>query len=298
MDEKAKRATVRPQKLSQEILVNASRLGLAALLALGLVHSAAAKEWTKLTIATEGAFPPYNMTMPDGKLAGFEIDMAKDLCARMKVECTVIAQDWDGIIPGLNAGKYDAIIAGMSITPKRREVINFSAPYTSSPATFEVPKSMADLPMTGERITLNDKAASDAAIAKLGATLKGKIIGAQVSTIQSDFLKAYLAPFVEIRTYPTNEEQDLDLQAGRIDMAFASSSYLVSSFAKPGGDKMKMSGPFITGGMMGAGSGVGLRKSDTDLKDMFDTAIKAAIADGTMSRLAIQWFKIDVSVKN
>lgn len=256
-----------------------------------------AKDWTKITIATEGAFPPYNMTMPDGKLVGFEIDMAHDLCARMKLDCTIVAQDWDGIIPGLNAGKYDAIIAGMSITPKRREVIDFSVPYVSSPATFEVPKSMAELPMLGERIDLNDKAASDAAIAKLATTLKGKIVGAQVSTIQADFLKAYLSKEVEIRTYPSNAEQDLDLAAGRIDMAFASSSYLVSAFAKPGGEKMKMSGPFISGGMMGAGSGVGLRKADVDLKERFDAAIKASYADGTMSRLTLRWFKIDISVK-
>jgi octopine/nopaline transport system substrate-binding protein len=238
------------------------------------------------------------MTLPDGTLAGFEIDMAKDLCIRMKVECKIVAQDWDGIIPGLNAGKYDAIIAGMSITPKRAEVIAFSVPYTSSPATFEVPKSMADLPLTGERVNLGNKEATDAAIAKLVAALKGKVVGAQVSTIQADFLKAYLTPFVEIRTYPTNEEQDLDLQAGRIDMAFASSSYLVSTLAKPGGDKVKMSGPLITGGMMGAGAGVGLRKSDTDLKALFDAAIKASIADGTMSRLSLQWFKLDIAVKN
>lgn len=275
----------------------AFRTGLAAFMALALSHAAMAKDWTKVVIATEGAFPPYNMTMPDGKLAGFEIDMAKDLCARMKVECTVVAQDWDGIIPGLNAGKYDAIIAGMSITPKRREVIDFSVPYVSSPATFEVPKSMADLPMLGERINLDDKAASDASIAKLAVVLKGKIIGAQVSTIHADFLKAYLAKEVEIRTYPSNAEQDLDLQAGRIDLAFASSSYLVSALAKPGGEKMKMSGPFITGGMMGAGSGVGLRKADTDLKAKFDQAIKDAYADGTMTKLALQWFKVDVSVK-
>ncbi len=279
------------------------RMGLAAVTALALamsmsaMPSAMAKDWTKLVIATEGAFPPYNMTTPDGKLVGFEIDMAHDLCARMKVECTIVAQDWDGIIPGLNAGKYDAIIAGMSITPKRREVIDFSVPYVSSPATFEVPKSMADLPMLGERINLDDKAASDAAIAKLGSALKGKIVGAQVSTIQADFLKTYLSKDIELRTYPSNAEQDLDLAAGRIDMAFASSSYLVSAFAKPGGEKMKMSGPFVTGGMMGAGSGVGLRKADTDLKDKFDAAIKASYADGTMSKLTVQWFKIDVAVK-
>lgn len=279
-----------------------SRIAAAALMALGLapavIPAAQAKEWTKITIATEGAFPPYNMTQPDGTLAGFEIDMAHDLCARMKLECKIIAQDWDGTIPGLNAGKYDAIISAMSITPKRREVIDFSIPYVSSPATFEVPKSMADLPMTGERVKLTDKEAFDAAIAKLGPALKGKVIGAQVSTIQADFLKTYLSKFAEIRTYPTNAEQDLDLQAGRIDLAFASSSYLVSTLDKPGGDKVKLNGPMFTGGLLGAGSGVGLRKSDTDLKAKFDTAIKAALDDGTISKLAVKWFKLDIAAKN
>jgi octopine/nopaline transport system substrate-binding protein len=268
----------------------------AAALAFG--HGAEAKEWKKLVIATEGAFPPYNMVLPDGKLAGFEIDLAKDLCARMKVECTMIAQDWDGIIPGLNAGKFDAVIAGMSITPKRLQVIDFTIPYTASPSTFEVPKGLADLPLTGERINFGDKDAADAAIAKLGPALKGKVIGAQVSTIQADFLKANLAAYAEIRTYPTNEEQDLDLQAGRIDMAFASSSYLVSTLAKPGGDQVKMSGPMISGGMMGAGTGIGVRKTDPDLKEMFNTAIMEARKDGTISRLALQWFKLDIAVKN
>ena len=274
------------------------RLAALAVLALGLAPQAHAKEWKKLTIATEGAFPPYNMVQPDGKLAGFEIDLAKDLCARMKVECTMVAQNWDGIIPGLNAGKYDAIMAAMSITPKRAEVIAFSVPYVASPATFEVPKAMADLPDTGMHVSLFNKEAADAMIAKLGPALKGKVIGAQVSTIQADFLKTYLSSYAEIRTYPTNEEQDLDLQAGRIDMAFASSSYLISTLAKPGGDQVKLSGPLVTGGLLGAGSGVGLRKSDPELKTMFDDAIKAAIADGTMSKLSMQWFKIDITAKN
>lgn len=280
--------------------MNFSRIALAGLLALApaFISAAYAKDYTKLVIATEGAFPPYNMTLPNGTLAGFEIDLTKDLCARMKMECTVVAQDWDGIIPGLNAGKYDAIMAGMSITPKRRDVIDFTIPYTAAPGTFEVPKSMIDLPLNGERINLGDKAATEAAIARLGPALKGKIIGAQVSTIQADFLKTYLSQYVEIRTYPTNEEQDLDLQAGRIDMAFASSAYLVSTLAKPGGDKVKISGPLVTGGLMGAGTGVGLRKSDTDLKAKFDAAIKAALDDGTISKLSMQWFKTDIAARN
>mgnify|MGYP001544714399 CR=1 FL=1 len=274
------------------------KLALAALaLTAGFAVSVAqAKDWKKVTIATEGAYMPYNGHAPDGKLIGFEIDLAKDLCARMKVTCEVIAQDWNGIIPGLTGGKYDAIMAGMSITPKRKEVIAFSRPYVAAPSTFAAPKggALAGLPETGVRVSLDHKAAMDAAVAKLTPLLKGKVIGAQVSTIQADLLNTYFKGVATIRTYPTTEEHDLDLEAGRLDAALASTSYFVSTLAKAG-DQLQLSGPLFTGGLLGAGVGVGLRKGDADLKAMFDTAIEAALKDGTMKKLAIQWFKTDIS---
>jgi octopine/nopaline transport system substrate-binding protein len=273
--------------------------GVLAALALAVgfaLPSAQAKDWKKLTIATEGAYMPYNGHAPDGKLIGFEIDLAKELCARMKVQCEVIAQDWNGIIPGLTGGKYDAIMAGMSITPKRREVIAFSRPYVAAPSTFAVPKggALAGLPETGVRVSLDDKAAMDAEVAKLTPLLKGKVIGAQVSTIQADLLNTYFKGVATIRTYPTTEEHDLDLEAGRLDAALASTSYFVSTLAKAG-DQLQLSGPLFTGGLLGAGVGVGLRKGDADLKTMFDSAIEAALKDGTIKKLAVQWFKTDIS---
>ena len=276
------------------------RLTVAAVMALAATLAAPlaqAKEWKKVVIATEGAYMPYNGHAPDGKLIGFEIDLAKDLCARMKVTCEVIAQDWNGIIPGLTAGKYDAIMAGMSITAKRKEVIDFSRAYVNSPSTFAVPKSgaLAALPDTGVRISLDDKAAIDAEVAKLKPLLQGKVIGAQVSTIQADMLNTYFKGVATIRTYPTTEEHDLDLQAGRLDAALAATSYFVSTLAKPGGSDLKLAGPLFSGGLLGAGGGGGLRKSDPELKAMFDTAINAAIADGTMKKLSLQWFKTDIS---
>src|SRR5260221_1351155 len=104
---------------------------LAAAAILGMAAQADAKDWTKIKIATEGAYAPYNFTEAGGKLAGFEIDLAAELCKRMKAECEVVAQDWDGIIPALSANKYDAIMAGMNITAKRLEVLNFSLPYAA-----------------------------------------------------------------------------------------------------------------------------------------------------------------------
>ena len=108
-------------------------LGLGLLAASFAIGGAAAQEKT-VKIATEGAYAPWNFTGAGGKLEGFEIDLANDLCARMKVKCEIVAQDWDGIIPALQAKKYDAIMAGMNITDKRLEVINFSHAYAADPA--------------------------------------------------------------------------------------------------------------------------------------------------------------------
>jgi octopine/nopaline transport system substrate-binding protein len=264
--------------------------------ALALAPAAQAKDWSKITIATEGAFMPYNGHDASGKLVGYEIDLANDLCARMKVTCTIIAQDWDGIIPGLNAGKYDAIMAAMSITPKRKEVIGFSRPYSQAPSTFAVPKNGPLAKMPVSHVSLDDPAAGPALAKQLEPFLKGKVIGVQISTIQADVLNTYFKGIAaEIRTYKTTEEHDLDLQAGRLDAVMSSTSYFVSTLSKPGGDQLTLAGPLMTGGQLGHGAGVGLRKADTDLKAMFDKAIGEALADGTLKRLTVQWFKTDIS---
>jgi octopine/nopaline transport system substrate-binding protein len=185
------------------LLAAATAVALTALLA----PPAQAKEWKKVVIATEGAFAPFNMVRPDGKLDGFEIELAANICPRINLECTFIATDWNGVIPGLLAGKYDAIMDGMSITPKRLEVIDFSLPYTQAPSTFAVLKSgpLANLPDTGKHVSLDDKAATDAAVKDLAPALKGHIVGVQVSTIQADVLNTFFKGLAEIRTYGKTE---------------------------------------------------------------------------------------------
>jgi octopine/nopaline transport system substrate-binding protein len=270
-------------------------LGVAAAIALA-AGAAQAKDWKHVTIATEGAYPPWNMHAPDGKLIGFEIDLGNDLCARMKVTCDIVAQEWNGIIPGLNAGKYDAIMAGMSITPERLKVVDFTVPYTSSPTTFMVMKDdpLAKLPDQGQRVRLEDEAATNKVVADLTPMLKGKTVGAQVSTIQADLVKKYF-PGTDLRTYGSSEEMTLDLKAGRIDAMCASAAFLQSQVEKPGGDKLTFSGPGFTGGLLGKGTGVAVRKSDPELRDMFDVAIRSAIADGTVKQLAMKWFHVDLT---
>ncbi len=266
----------------------------AALLALAPV--AQAKDWTHITIATEGAFPPYNMHAPDGSLTGFEIDYAHALCADMKVQCDIIAQDWDGIIPGLQAGKYDAIMAAMSITPKRQEVIAFSTPYVSSPTTFAVSRDMdgGKLPLTGETVNLADTAAAMKQLEPVRQALKGKTIGVQVSTIQADVANTFFKDVADIRVYKTTQEEDLDMQAGRIDAIIGSKSTLVASLANPA-ENADLAGPLFRGGMIGIGSGVGLRKSDPELKAMFDKAIADLKANGTTKQLSEKWFHTDIT---
>jgi octopine/nopaline transport system substrate-binding protein len=252
---------------------------------------------TEIKIATEGAYEPWNFTGPDGKLQGFEIDLATDLCGRMKVKCTIVAQDWDGLIPSLNAKKFDAIMASMIVTPKRLEVIAFSKPYASTAAAFMVQKDgpLANLPGTGTVVDLNgDSATLDAALKPLEGALKGSNVGAQVSTANVAFLDKYFKGTLKTREYKTTEQHDLDLQAGRIDAVVAQKTALMATLSKADFKDYKIAGPTFTGGVFGQGIGAGLRKDDTALKAMVDAAIEAAKADGTIDKLAKKWIKTSV----
>jgi len=193
-------------------------------LIIGLANSAMAKDWTTVRIATEGAYPPWNATDPSGKLIGFEVDLAEDLCQRMAVTCEIVAQDWEGIIPSLTAGKYDVIIAGMSITDERKEVISFSDSYAGTPAYFAVLKDsdLAGYQSAMDKANLEEVSPDEQAeIDALKEALDGKAVGVQVATTHANFVGEYLGDAVDMRSYDTQENLDLDLQAGRIDAALA-----------------------------------------------------------------------------
>jgi len=249
---------------------------------------------TAITIATEGAYEPWNFTGPGGVLMGLEVDLANDLCARMKLKCTVVAQDWDGLIPSLTAKKFDAIMASMIVTEKRLGVIAFSEPYAPTSATFMVEKSgkLANLVGSGTTVDLGaDPAMAKKALEPLSAGLKGKTLGTQSSTANANFLEKYLKGAVEVREYKTTEQHDLDLKAGRIDGVIAQKSALSALLNKPEYKDFKLAGPTFVGDVFGKGIAVGLRKDDKALKAMFDDAIKAAQADGTVNKLAEKWLK-------
>ena len=275
----------------------ATALAVAASLLTGAA-GAEEKTWTKITIATEGAFPPYNLTKPDGTLVGYEIELAHYLCAHMKVECTIVPQAFDGMIPALDAGKFDAIMAGMSATEKRKEAIDFSISYGSTGQAFATLKGsdLENLPLKGELFSLaTNEAGARKAAEDLKPLLEGKTIGVQTALIAARFVDEYLKDAVAVREYKTTEQHDLDLVAGRVDLVMASMGYLMTAVEKPGNADMAIVGPRFQGGMLGAGSSVGLRKSDPELKALFDDAITAAKADGTIKRLSEKWFGFDLT---
>ncbi|MFA6155166.1 transporter substrate-binding domain-containing protein [Mesorhizobium sp.] len=258
--------------------------------------AADAKDWTHVKVGIEGAFPPWNMIDSSGKLAGFDVDLINDLCTRAKVECELIPGEWTAMIPSLNAGKFDLVMT-LGINEKRKQVVDFTVPYASGVATFLLLKDgpVSALPMTGERLNLNDKAKADPVMAKIGEALKGKTVGVVQSTSQEQLINAYYGSDVTVRTYKNSGERDLDLKAGRVDAGFDSGVYATSILAKPGNDDIMMSGPLVKGAMLATEVALGMRKGETDLKAKFDEAIKAAAKDGVIKTLSEKWSKLDLT---
>ncbi|HEY0288910.1 MAG TPA: transporter substrate-binding domain-containing protein [Pseudomonas sp.] len=251
-----------------------------------------------LKIATEGAYAPWNFIKPGGQLDGFEIDLAHELCARIKAKCEVVAQDWDGLIPSLNAGKFDAIMAGMSITEKRLQVIGFSRPYAAPLNGLLVMGNspLATLPDATATFDLDsNEAAVKTWVAKMAPLLKGKVLGVQGSTTASAFAEKYLSGLMEVREYKTVDAHNLDLVSGRIDAVLANAVVLKLATEQSSMQGAKMAGPIFAGGVFGPGIAIGLRKDDSDLKARFDQAINEEIADGSLKKLSEKWLKLDVT---
>ena len=278
-----------------------TRLGTVAAALIGILAAGGSPAQTRtIRIATEGAYAPYNFTAPGGKLDGFEIELANDLCRRAKVTCEVVQQDWDGIIPALQAGKYDAIMAGMNITDKRAAAIDFSVPYVQEAGSFAVARNgpLAKLPGDGTTVNFDkDNAAALKALDAMKPMLKGKAVGVQTATIHASFFDKYLKDTVDIREYKTTEQHDLDLLAGRVDAIFASASAIRGTLEKPDFKDYTLVGTRFSGDVFGRGVAVGMRKNQPELKKLFDGAIAAAIADGTMKTMSEKWFKSDITFK-
>jgi lysine-arginine-ornithine-binding protein len=258
--------------MTTRTLTLAAALGAATLLGLGLPAAAQQAEVRIGTIPE--SYPPFTQVEANGELKGFEIDVGNALCAEMKVTCRWVLQAWDGIIPALQESKFDAIIASMSITDERKQVIDFSDKYYDTPAMFIGRKD--------EKVEITP------------AGMKGKTVGVQVSTIHANYVQAKFGDVVDIRTYDTQENANLDLIAGRVDLIMADSIALQDGFLNtPDGADFEVKGQPFTDPLLGAGVGVGVRKADTALRDKFSAAIKAVRADGTYKAINDKYFKFD-----
>ena len=220
-----------------------------------------------LRIATEGAYPPFNSVDANGQLVGFDVDIAKALCAEMKANCEIVAQDWDGIIPALVANKYDAIIASMSITDERKQSIDFTNKYYSNYLAVIAPSGGVTGP----------------------SDLNRKTVGAQRSTLASQWAEDQLMGRASIKLYDTQTAAYADLQAGRLD-AMVSDIYpamdwltSVSGF-QLAGEKIDINDQI----------GIGIRQSEAGLKAAFNAAIDAIRTNGVYAEINAKYFSADI----
>ena len=250
-----------------------------------------------IKIGTEGAYPPWNSKDAAGNLIGFEVELANELCKIMKHNCTIVEQDWDGMIPALVSRKFDAIMAGMSITDERKKTINFSQGYADEVASLAVMKGSKNESLkTLSAINLTDiNTEEQSTLDTLIKAFKGKTIGVQTATIHQNFLDSGLMGKIKVRTYKTQDEVNLDLVAGRIDAALAA-AVAFTDYAEKSGKGVVLTGPTFAGGDFGNGVGVGIRKGDSELLNDFNAAIDKARDDGIISRLAIKHFGFDASM--
>ena len=270
------------------------KFGLGLLISLFLTISANAD---KIRIGTEGAYPPWNSKDASGKLIGFEVELAWALCRYIGQQCEIVEQDWDGMIPALIMRKFDAIMAGMSITDERKKAINFSQGYADEVASLAVMKgSNLEGMQTSEGINLTKKSgAVKKDLKTITQALAGKTVCVQTATIHQNFLESGDVGKVNVRTYKTQDEVNLDLASGRCDVALAA-AVAFTDYAEKSKKPVVLVGPTFSGGAFGNGVGVGIRKDDTELLKAFNSAINKARKNGDISRIATKWFGFDASM--
>jgi lysine/arginine/ornithine transport system substrate-binding protein len=254
-----------------QLLKLARVLGMVVLMA--AVRPAAADP-TELRIGTEGAYPPFEFRDASGQLKGFEVDVGNTLCTELKVKCTFLPQDFDGLIPALKAGKIDIIMSSLSMTPERAKVIDFSKPYYVSPSQFVAAKNSG--------ITDDPK------------TLQGKTVAVQSGTIHQAYMEQNLPDITE-KTYNTIEEAELDLEAGRVDAFLADKLITYDWLEKTGKAKgfdyvgKPVEGPQVTGHVA-----IGIRKGDTAMKAKLDAAIDQFLASPEYDKLSRAYFPFSI----
>jgi len=253
---------------------------------------------TKVRIATEGAYKPWNFRDANGALVGFEIELVRLLCADLAIECSIKAHNWSSMLPQLDAGAFDAIFAGMSITSARKAQARFSKPYAATPAVFVTRKGSRTPNTEAKDIVLPPVTNFEqgAIVAIREAFLNAKI-GVQKNTTHEIFLRDYIDGYGLVRTYERQDNLDADLIRGDLGAMIVSLGYAAPLVKGPQGAGLQIVAPRLSGGPFGEGIGAAFRKDAAALEAAFSGAIAKRIADGTMRNLALKWFGFDVSAK-
>jgi polar amino acid transport system substrate-binding protein len=224
-----------------------------------------------LKIGSEGAYPPFNTKDTAGNVVGFDIDIAQAICAEMKVTCTVVTQDWDGMIPALVNKKFDFVSASMSITEERLKVVAFSDPYYSNKLQFVAKKGVA-LDVKPE-------------------VMKTKVIGAQRATIAAEWIEKNIGAGTNVKLYDTQENAWLDLEAGRTDAVLADGFLAYDWLQSATGKNFEFKGdPVFDDDKIG----MALRKEDKELLGKINAALKTIIANGTYDTINKKYFPFSI----
>lgn len=250
-----------------------SRLVRIAFAVLAAVLSGQASAREKLVVGTEGAYPPFNNLTASGELVGFDVDIARELCARMAVECSFVAVDWDGLIPALKAGKIDVIAASLTITEERRKQVLFTHKYYATPLAI-VARKEAGLATTE------------------ASAYAGRTLGVQGQTWQAEYAaRTFGAAGTELKLYPSQVEAMLDLSSGRLDAVLSDKIQLIDWMRTEGAGCCAMVGD-VAG--TAAEAGIAVRLDDIELRDRLEAALDAILADGAYDAIQKRYFDFDI----
>ena len=249
---------------------------LVAALAAPILSQAQAPDWAKIRIGVEANYPPFSQMSPDGKFSGFDIDIANAICAQIKAECTLVSQEWDGMMPALNARKFDMIVASMSITEERKKSADFSDSYYDIPSTW--------IGKTGSFSSMTP------------AALKGKKIIVTRNTPRAKFVQDNYKDS-EVLLVAKEAEVTMELAAGRGDIGFGSSLAATAGFLKaPEGKGYSRRGAPVTlgGAAQGGGVGMAMRKGEDSLRLKVNAALKAISANGVYKNINDKYFDVNI----
>lgn len=248
---------------------------LALIVVSSLFASQAYAQQPKLKIATEGANPPFSTSNSNGELQGFDVEIARALCAKMNAECDLAAQDWDGIIPALLSKKYDAVVASLNVTEDRKKVVAFTKPYYRSPSVFVVRKGTDTKDLSARALT-------------------GKSIGVQSATAHAAFLEDKYSRSI-VRLYNTVADAYRDLAAGRVEYVLYDKLAIYDWLKTPEGSCCEITGAELADpAYFGSGVAIALRKGDDALVQRFNAAIDGIVADGTYAKISAKYFPFPI----